>query len=84
MMIWGPKLDYSWNSKGLVLPRKAGSSKRKKGRAWMETAVNLLIRPPRNEYLPSQLGPTQFTIAGRRYRRHDLEVQPPPYPPTFQ
>jgi hypothetical protein len=47
----------------------------------METAVNLLIRPPRNEYLPSQLGPTQFTIAGRRYKRHDLEVRTGPLPP---
>jgi hypothetical protein len=56
---------------------KQRAGKQKKGH-WMETAVNLLIRPPRNEYLPSQLGPTQFTIAGRRYRRHDLEVQPPP------
>jgi hypothetical protein len=47
----------------------------------METAINLLIRPPRNEYLPSQLGPTRFTIAGKRYRRHDLEVRlPSPLP----
>jgi len=36
--------------------------------------VNAIIRPPRAEYLPEQLGPTEFTFGGHQFTRTDFEL----------
>jgi len=41
----------------------------------IEQFVNFVIRPPRAEYNPDQyLWETEFTLAGRKYKRLDLEL----------
>ncbi|KAL5212386.1 hypothetical protein ABZP36_023233 [Zizania latifolia] len=41
----------------------------------IEEFVNFVIRPPRSEYNPDQyLWETQFILAGRKYKRLDLEL----------
>ncbi|ERN19061.1 hypothetical protein AMTRI_Chr10g8190 [Amborella trichopoda] len=41
----------------------------------IEQFINFVIRPPRAEYNPDQyLWETDFTIAGRKYKRQDLEL----------
>ncbi|KQJ93877.1 uncharacterized protein LOC100830635 isoform X2 [Brachypodium distachyon] len=41
----------------------------------IEQFVNFVIRPPRSEYNPDQyLWETEFILAGRRYKRLDLEL----------
>jgi len=44
------------------------------GGAWDEIC-GMLIRPPRVEYDISDLGPMEFSIAGKQYKRVDLELQ---------
>ncbi|CDJ70048.1 hypothetical protein, conserved [Eimeria necatrix] len=36
--------------------------------------VNFIIRPPRDNYKEEELGPPLFTMAGRLYKRTDLEL----------
>ncbi|BAS77477.1 Os02g0197900 [Oryza sativa Japonica Group] len=41
----------------------------------IEQFVNFVIRPPRSEYNPDQyLWETEFILAGRKYKRLDLEL----------
>ncbi|OAY78582.1 hypothetical protein ACMD2_24290 [Ananas comosus] len=41
----------------------------------IEQFINFVIRPPRAEYNPDQyLWETEFTLAGRKYKRLDLEA----------
>ncbi|CAN6243450.1 unnamed protein product [Urochloa humidicola] len=41
----------------------------------IEQFVNFVIRPPRSEYDPDQyLWDTEFILAGRKYKRLDLEA----------
>jgi len=41
----------------------------------IEQFVNFVIRPPRAEYNPDQyLWEPEFTLAGRKYKRLDLEA----------
>lgn len=43
--------------------------------AMIEQFVNFVIRPPRAEYNPDQyLWEPEFTLAGRKYKRIDLEA----------
>jgi hypothetical protein len=45
------------------------------GGAMIEQFVNFVIRPPRAEYNPDQyLWEPEFTLAGRKYKRIDLEL----------
>jgi hypothetical protein len=44
------------------------------GSAWDEICF-MLIRPPRVEYDIVDLGPMEFTIAGKQYKRVDLELK---------
>ena len=37
--------------------------------------VNAIIRPPRADYDPARLGPTEFEFCGRSYRREDLVLR---------
>ena len=37
--------------------------------------VNAIIRPPRADYDPARLGPTEFEFCGRSYRREDLVLK---------
>ena len=40
-----------------------------------EELVNAIIRPPRADYDPARLGPTEFEFCGRSYRREDLVLR---------
>ena len=40
-----------------------------------EELVNAIIRPPRADYDPARLGPTDFEFCGRSYRREDLVLR---------
>lgn len=39
-----------------------------------EAAINSVIRPPRAEYEQQALGPQEFSLYGRSFRRNDLEL----------
>nr|GLL37783.1 uncharacterized protein LOC109178902 isoform X4 [Ipomoea trifida] len=47
----------------------------------IEQFINFVIRPPRAEYNPDQyLWEKDFTLAGRKYKRQDLEAKDSPLP----
>lgn len=39
-----------------------------------EQLVHAIIRPPRANYVPDQLGPSEFTFLGQRFHREDVEL----------
>lgn len=39
--------------------------------------VNSIIRPPREEYILNDLGPTEFSIKDRKYKRSDVGLVNP-------
>lgn len=54
---------------------RPGGRRRCFGQAMIEQFVNFVIRPPRAEYNPDQyLWEPEFTLAGRKYKRLDLEL----------